>query len=113
MTRFEVAMNYGVRTIDDRCMVRIENVTAPDYFRGIPVLESDLCVESITRVKKWKRLNRLPKIRRRTCDRYFACIVRPPITAVPTIICHPKVLRELKYRLVNNSPLQSLLGEPK
>ncbi len=99
MSRFSVAMNYGVRMLGNRCMLRIDCAPTQAPFAGIPIRTSELCVEERTVVKKWKRLNRLPKIRRRIRTIYTAYKVGPPLFDVLTVVCHPKIFNEIIYRL--------------
>ena len=99
MSRFSIAMDYGVRTRGNHCMFRTDCTPTQAPFTGIPIRTSELCVERKTIVKKWKRLNRLPKIRRRTRTIYTAYKVGPPLLDVLTVVCHPKIFNEIKYRL--------------
>lgn len=99
MSRFSIAMNHGVRVLDSHCMLRVDCTPTQAPFAGIPIRTSELCVEEITIVKKWKRLNRLSKIRRRVRTIYTAYKVGPPLFDVPTVVCHPKIFNEIKYRL--------------
>jgi len=76
-------------------------------FQGIPVIASDLAVERIQTIKRWKRLNRPNKVRIRTLERPATITLEPPasigniIIRQTTVVCHPTIFPKLKKVLCN------------
>ena len=97
MYQTTVNMQYGVKRIDDRTMVRMD-CTPPLTFLGVPVATSDLCYRDVHNVKRWKRMNRPAKVRTRDRRIPASFILNPPLTPQPTIICHPDIVDMLMLR---------------
>lgn len=77
-----------------------------DLFSGLPVQTSEMLVDSIEKVKRWKRLNRPDKVRRRTITmpsnkiyvmgNQWNLLSRQP---KETILMHPKMAEKLQRRI--------------
>lgn len=96
MRRMFTDMLYGVRRIDDEALVNINCAVAAPSFRGIPIKFSDRCVKQVTKIKRWSRLNRPPKVRVMLMSKPSIFIVEPPLVPVTTIICHPSMEKKLE-----------------
>ena len=87
---------FGVMRIGSRAMVQTSNVcsdTQAFMFQGMPVYPSELACKTITRTKKWKRLNRPNK-------RIFKTIKIPFAYRLENkIIMHPKLVERIKNEI--------------
>ena len=72
--------------------VAIDLLYGARRFNTIAVRSSELAVQFITRVKKWKRLNRPPKTKTSTFT------VPGMYQMGDTIIAHPKIIKLLKRK---------------
>lgn len=98
MYQTKVDMKFGVRMMDDKqlLMLTTNPTKVPLFFEGILVIVSDFCVRNVVKRKKWKRLNRPPKIKVRSYTVPGMFIAKPPMVDRPTIFCHSKAVCELE-----------------
>ena len=108
-TQFD--MQYGVRRMDDRLLINVENAETPvppfggymHTFMGIPIYSNETLVSDVEHVKKWKRLNRPAKTRIRYSKVYNGYIVKPPISKQECIMCHPMFMNYLEAAIARKS----------
>lgn len=98
MISTRVDMQYGVRQQDDIGQMQITNTVARPIFNGLPVFFDDKLVSFVDKVKKWRRLNRLPKVRHQQQKRYGGYICKPPLVPTECVICHPEFEKHFPKR---------------
>jgi len=84
---------YGVRPIDIRNNPISLVSNAEICFNGIPVHESDMCVERKYREKRWKRTNRPDKVKTKIIQ--IPTLYLSEIDGTKRIYCHPSIARRL------------------
>lgn len=71
-------------------------------YAGMPVVANELCTKQVTHIKKWKRLNRLSKVKTKILNIPTAYVTTiPPFAGIPGrkyLLCHPKVIEMLKSK---------------
>jgi hypothetical protein len=91
-------MRFGVRRIENTAVCNVntcvETPSIPD-FGGLPVIVSKLCVVTVHKAKKWKRLNRPDKVKVNSYDKPTIYMAKRPLVQRDMIICHPDMIKIL------------------
>ena len=69
-------------------------------FNSIPVFEQEFCYKQVTVTKKWKRLNRPPKIKTKAVDIPASYLLGNEAFGLKggkqTVIAHPEIFKRLR-----------------